>query len=266
LPFSKLDQKSFFLNSQGIDSHDIELENISFHLNKSDKEITNQISRLIAENTDPDLIDQNFCSYYDPKDFLKSKFDPNNFSIFHLNIASLHFHIDELLILLELIDYNFDCIMISETKFQTNFDPKNFLEEYFPNYNFYFTPTNATKGGSLVLISKRFYSKPRKDLEVTDSKNIESTFAEIILPNTKNIIVGCIYKHHTITTTEFQNQFLPALQTINRENKDMFIAGDYNIDLLKLSKDKATNDYFENVTEMNIVPLITLPTRITAKS
>ena len=43
LPFSKLDQKSFFLNSQGIDSYELELENINFNLNKKDKEITNQL-------------------------------------------------------------------------------------------------------------------------------------------------------------------------------------------------------------------------------
>ena len=134
LPFSKLDQKSFFLNSQGIDSYELELENINFNLNKKDKEITNQITKLICENTDPDLGD-NFCSYYDTNDFVKAKFDPSHFSIFHLNIASLSFHVDELLILFKLICYKFDCIMITETKFQKGYDPKIFLEDNFPNYD-----------------------------------------------------------------------------------------------------------------------------------
>ena len=74
---------------------------------------------MIIENTDPDNINHNFCSYYETEDFIKAKFDPNsNFSILHLNIASLQFHFEELIILLKMLDHEFDCIMITETKIQ----------------------------------------------------------------------------------------------------------------------------------------------------
>ena len=66
---------------------------------------------------------------------------------------------------------------------------------------------------------------------------VESTFSEIIIPNGKNIIVGCVYKHHTIDPKEFEDLFLPMLK---KETKTVLIAGDFNIDLLKLNTDTFT--------------------------
>ena len=44
------------------------------------------------------------------------------------------------------------------------------------------------------------------------------------------------------------------------------LAGDFNIDLLKLNSDTFTNEYFDQLTNINFMPLITLPTRIASKS
>lgn len=199
LPFSNIDQKSFSLHP-------------------TDKETTEQISKMIIENTDPENDDQHFCSYYETENFLNAKFDNNsNFSILHLNIASLQFHFEELKILLELLDYEFDCIAITETKLQKHLNPISSIN--IPNYHYFHTPTEACKGGSLIYISNKLISKPRKDLEIYQSKDIESTFCEIIIPNGKNIIVGCVYKHHTIDSKDFENIFLPTLQKANKEKK-----------------------------------------------
>ena len=61
------------------------------------------------------------------------------------------------------------------------------------------TPTEANKGGALIYISDKLNYKPRKDLEIYESKNLESTFVEMINAKGKNTIIGCIYKHHTIS-------------------------------------------------------------------
>jgi len=263
LAFGHLDEKSFHLNSRGI-TNNFNLENINFSLNPSDKQLTDQISKMIVENTDPDN-DHNFCSYYEIEDFLQAKFDSNsNFSILHLNIASLQFHFEELKILLQMLDYEFDCIMITETKLKKNINPSICIN--IPNYHYFHTPTEASKGGSLIYISNKLISKPRKDLEIYQSRDVESTFSEIIVPNGKNIIVGCVYKHHTIDANEFEKLLLPTLRKANKEKKPVIIAGDFNIDLLKLNKDKFTNGYFDQLTNINFMPLITLPTRITTKS
>ena len=264
LPFGQLDENSFYLNTKGI-QNSCELDNLKFSLDQSDKEITDLISKMIIENTDPDNINHNFCSYYETEDFIKAKFDPNsNFSILHLNIASLQFHFEELIILLKMLDHEFDCIMITETKIQKGINPSITID--IPNYHYFHTPTEASKGGSLIYISNNLISKPRKDLEIYQSKEVESTFCEIIIPNGKNIIVGCVYKHHTIDPKDFANIFIPTLQKANKEKKTVLVAGDFNIDFLKLNKDTFTNNYFDQLTNSNFMPLITLPTRITSRS
>ena len=48
--------------------------------------------------------------------------------------------------------------------------------------------------------------------------------------------------------------------------KTVLISGDFNIDLLKLNTDTFTNEYFDQLTNINFMPLITLPTRIASKS
>jgi len=264
LPFSSINDDSFYLNSKGIHSDCCDFDKFNFSLNPSDKQITNQISKMIVENTDPDN-DNNFCKYYETEEFVKAKFDNlSNFSVFHLNIASLQFHFEELKILLSMLDFEFDCIMITETKLQKNINPKINID--IPNYHLFHTPTEASKGGSLIYISNNLISKPRKDLEIYEAMKVESTFSEIIIPNGKNIIVGCVYKHHTIDPNEFEKIFLPILQKANKEKKPVLIAGDFNIDLLKLNSDSFTNEYFDKLTNINFMPLITLPTRIASKS
>ena len=263
LPFGHIDNKSFYLNSKGV-QHECDLDNLNFSLQTSDKEIISQISKLIIENTDPDN-DPNFCDYYEVEDFLNAKFDNNsNFSVFHLNIASLQFHFEELKILLQMLDYQFDCIMITETKLQKDINNKINID--IPNYHYFHTPTEASKGGSLIYISNKLISKPRKDLEIYQSRDVESTFSEIVIPNGKNIIVGCVYKHHTIDPKDFENLLIPTLQKANKEKKPVLLAGDFNIDLLKLNKDPFTNEYFDQLTNINFMPLITLPTRVTTSS
>ena len=263
LPFGNISDKSFYLNSKGIET-DCDLDKFNFSLSPSDKQITSQISKMIVENTDPDN-DNNFCKYYETEDFVKARFDNmSNFSVFHLNIASLQFHFEELKILLNMLDFDFDCIMITETKLQQNINPK--ININIPNYHLFHTPTEAAKGGSLIYISNKLISKPRKDLEIYESMKVESTFSEIIIPNGKNIIVGCVYKHHTIDPKEFENLFIPVLRKANKEKKPVIISGDFNIDLLKLNTDALTNKYFDQLTNINFMPLITLPTRIASKS
>jgi len=263
LPFGTINDKTFYLNSKGI-NNDCELDKLNFSLSQSDKQMTNQISKMIVENTDPDN-DNNFCKYYETDDFVKASFENiSSFSVFHLNIASLQFHFEELKILLKMLDFDFDCIMITETKLKKNVNPK--ISINIPNYHLFHTPTEAAKGGSLIYISNKLISKPRKDLEIYESMKVESTFSEIIVPNGKNIIVGCVYKHHTIDPKEFENLFLPVLRKANKEKKPVLISGDFNIDLLKLNTDTFTNEYFDKLTNINYMPLITLPTRIASKS
>ena len=75
------------------------------------------------------------------------------------------------------------------------------------------TPTEAEKGDTLLYISQDLKYKNRSDLNISQAKELESTFLEIENKNSKNTIVGCIYKHPNMSITEFISDFLEPLLT-----------------------------------------------------
>ena len=70
------------------------------------------------DNENMDMVD---CKYYTIDSFNDQKFNTNkNFSIRHLNIHYVEFHIDELRITLQLLDTSFDFICLTESKIRVD--------------------------------------------------------------------------------------------------------------------------------------------------
>ena len=72
---------------------------------------------------------------------------------------------------------------VSETKFRLNRSP--LISIIIPGYNFEFTSTECSNGGTAIYIKKGLNYKLRKDLEIYKSKQLESTFIEVNLKNKK---------------------------------------------------------------------------------
>ena len=56
-------------------------------------------------------------------------------------------------------------------------------------------------------------------------------FIEIKIENSKNLVIGCIYRHPTskITVSKFSEEHLdPILSDIAKENKHCILMGDFN--------------------------------------
>ena len=147
-----------------------------------------------------------FVVIYSVEQFTKKKFkNKNNFSVFHLNIASLQYHLEDLKILLSTLEHDFDIISISETKLKQNTPPT--IDINIPDYHFEHTPSNANKGGTLIYISNKHNYKPRMDLKSQpfESKKIKSTFIEIINPKEKKqllvLYINIIPYHKKISQT-----------------------------------------------------------------
>ena len=99
------------------------------------------------------------------------------------------------------------------------------------------------------------------------SNQLESAFVEICNKIHKNVIVGCIYRHPSMDINEFNDDFLnPLLESIESDNKKLFLVGDFNIDLLKVDIDSSTTKFFDTITSNLLVPHIIHPTRITTTS
>ena len=258
LPFANLDADGLpYENDQTS-----KLDELNIRLNDRDKKTIDLINSLIAQNADPNNEEINFCKYYRTRKFHNSKFqNKNSLSIFHLNIASLHYHFDDLLILLDTLDFTFDILTFSETKLKDNLEPRQIKKDY---YDIWHTPSEADKGGTCIYAAKHLYPKPRTDLDIYEAHKIESNFIEIKPGKSKAFIIGCIYKHHNIEIKEFTEHVNTTMKKINKENKSAFITGDFNINLLHIDSKTEVNDYYDQITESNFLPLITLPTRITS--
>ena len=105
---------------------------------------------------------------------------------------------DDLEYLLKCTNKSFNIIAVSETRISN----KTFLtcNINLKNYSFESTPTESSAGGTLLYISNRLSYKPRFDLNIV--KNLESTIIEIINTKKANIVVGYIYKHSNIISSE----------------------------------------------------------------
>ena len=86
---------------------------------------------------------------------------------------------------------NFDVIAISQTRITKSISLANNLT--MNNFPFEFTPTESSAGGTLLYVSNHLSYKPRLDLNIFKSNELESTFIEILNPKKSNIIIGCIY-------------------------------------------------------------------------
>ena len=116
-------------------------------------------------------------------------------------------HFDELRALLGQLKFDFDIIGITETGFQNNIP---LINCDIPGYKFAHTPTMGDKGGALIYISDNLQYIERLDLDkiAYKDKELECKFVEIIQAGDKNIIVGCIYRHHLMSVNEFNNAYL----------------------------------------------------------
>ena len=97
------------------------------------------------EDNDEEVKSTN-CYYYTTEELTKAKFKPStSFSIFHLNIHSIQLHIDELRILLEMLEFQFNVIDISESKLRNKPLVDINLTGYHTPYCKY---TETNKGGT----------------------------------------------------------------------------------------------------------------------
>ena len=203
------------------------------------------------------------CRYYSINEFTSSNFSPSkNFSVLHYNIHSMQLHIEEFRIALLHLNFTFDIICISESKLMKDVDPliDISINGYKPPIS---TPSEATKGGVLIYVKSELNFKPRDDLKIYKSEKLESIFIEVINEKESNDIVGVIYRHPSMIASEFTDVYLKTItDKISNENKKVFIAGDFNFDLLNSYTHNDTYEFFDTMMSNFLLPVITIPTKI----
>ena len=213
-PFLNISNEELFETNEG--------KNIKFKVftKKNSKQNNDLIDKLNKAIDDPDS-EMMTAKYHEPDKipFLLLGTSTNR-SFSHLNISSLTFHFEELIVLMAENKLNFDFLGISEIRFKLNKNSLNSIS--MSRHNIEHTPTESSKSGTLLYIKQGINYKLRKDLQICKSKELESTFVGVLEPgmSKNNMIIGCIYRHPSMELSEFNNHFLSVLLLkISKEKK-----------------------------------------------
>ena len=96
-------------------------------------------------------------------------------------------------------------------------------------------------------------------------KNVELEsiiiFIEIINTRKFNIIVGVIYKHPKMDVTDSNNNWNNLLKKINQEQKQVFLLGVFNVDLMDYHERKPANEFLDSLVSNSYLSYIIQPSR-----
>ena len=192
-------------------------------------------------------------------------FSDDTFSLIHLNVRSLSKHFDELQILLNHQSeskHSFSVIGLTETWLTSNINLPFAIHGYDLIVNNRFKKTG---GGVALYLSDCFKFTVLDEITLMNDF-IESLFVEITVPNSKNIIVGIIYRPPNSNSNDFLTSLTSLLSNTLFVNKDAYVMGDFNFDLLKHSTNNSSLEFLESFLSSSFLPLVTKPTRVSNHS
>ena len=272
-PFKFLNNKnsaSLVISQTEANNYNFVSNNSSLLLNPSQKPINlvNQFNNNTIIDNDNKVTDNFIHSkYFDTDEIQKLKIlnKEKCLSLFHVNTCSLSKNFDELQHLLKITNKNFDVIAITETSIRKDVTITSNLS--LNNYSMEFTPTESSAGGTLLYIANHLSYKSRNDLNIYKKSELESTFIEVINPQKSNIIIGSIYRHPSMDLDDFNKNFLnKLLEKVSKEQKSVYLLGDFNVNLLNYNGHNPNNEFLDSVVSNSFIPYILQPTRITDHS
>ena len=219
------------------------------------------IDSLNKNDLDENIITNIDSHYYPVYQFKTLKHIEESFSIFHTNINGLEGKFDQFHDFVSSTEFDIDIINISETsqKENCNFDSNISIDGYRQPFSI---GSKTIKGGVLTYVRENINVIERDDLNICD-KSFEAVWVEIINAKAKNIVSCCLYRHPNTDIGEFIEYISKCLVKINKEKKECYLAGDFNIDLLKYDTNNKYAEFLNTMTSYGYLPHILQPTRIT---
>ena len=208
----------------------------------------NSLCQLLNINDDNDHQDDEpnimqISSYYD--DDINAKFDQLNIKVQQLKSNG----------------YKFSAICLQETWLSSDSDTSLFKID---GYKLTSQGKMCSSHGGLAIYINEKFNFSTIDLNI-NSQIWEGQFIEIEnIESNKSLILGNVYRPPNNTNNLYQsftNEFIPILENLQRSNRETIIAGDFNIDLLKINNNATLGNYFNSVVAQSFFPQITLPTR-----
>ena len=121
--------------------------------------------------------------------------------------------------------------------------------------------SKTSRGGVAIFAKDNLSLWERDDLNLVDNC-FEALWVEIDNEKSKNIICGCFYRHPNTDIDDFTKYISKCLTKITKENKECYILGDFNIDLLKYETSNKHQHFLNTLTSVGFLPHILQPSRI----
>ena len=212
-------------------------------------------------------IDENLPSNINSRYYSCSEFqDLNNsksLNIIHSNLNGLESKFDDYTNFINNTTLNLDVLCISETSQKENCNFK--LNVTIDGYKQPFCIGSKTsRGGVAIYVKDDLNVLLRSDLS-ENTMSYEAVWIELIQKN-KNIICGCIYRHPNSDFIQFSEYFEKTLSKVTKENKECYISGDFNVDILNYNQNKISTDFLNSISSAGFLPSILEPTRLTDNS
>ena len=145
-----------------------------------------------------------------------------------LNIVSLPKNIDE--INFSMTNKFIDLIAFNETRLDANITD-NMIN--LDGYDIVRKDRSRNGGGVCIYLRSSINYKVRNDLVPTE---LEAVCVEIIKPHSKPFLVTTVYRPPS-ALSEFFDHFEKLIKAVDNENKEMYILGDLNCNMLKTNND-----------------------------
>ena len=207
--------------------------------------------------------------YYNLDDFsiFLTESSTHDFTIVSLNSQSLRAKFDQIKIFMETNNYNIDALILQETWLGNN-DDTSYL--HINGYDFISTPKRITGHGGLAMYVKSTLSSKILSNIDPGSELFEAQFIEIMIDsNHKKLVIGNIYrppKENAENYSKFIEEFSQIMSSFSRNNINVVIGGDFNINLLHINTKPIYHEFIDSVFTNAFLPQITLPTRFSEHS
>jgi len=200
------------------------------------------------------------CRYYLNDQLDTNLKHVNGLTLIHFNARSLQTNCDKIQQFLNLFDRSFDIIAISETWRTESTNLGDFLRNYEPSHTY---RQNGRGGGVSIYVKKSIPFKVIHSLSKSVDNLYEVNTIEIDYEDKKSI-VSCMYRKPGSCIDEFQSNIEDLVNST--KHKTLYICGDFNIDLIKYNSHEPSKQFTDSLFSLGLIPLITMPTRITNTS
>ena len=203
------------------------------------------------------------CDYIEPEQLTTKGRNTDNLNVIQINCRGIKSKLDDLEELLSQINEP-NLALLSETWLKDG--EERFID--IKGYKYEGVVRKQKKGGGVgVLIKDNLKYRVTTDLNANSQDNSYEHFFIEVKGTRYNIIAGTIYRPPNTDIDNFIENYTYSLTNIKKDkNKELILALDHNLDLLKQASHRKTQNFIETTLDNLLLPTITKPTRINKSS